>query len=270
MEEKFLKKRSKNEILDFINEYLYVDKNGAEAIYNYFNEMFLYAKVIPNDKKIVIEHYSSYNKKFVIFHTLYGRRVNDVLSRATAYLTGLIHHRDIEIGINDNGFYLSSDKPIQASKAFQNLKNKDIDKIMEIALEKTEVLRRRFRHCATRGLMILRTYKGMRKKVGRQQVSSMLLISAVKRISNDFPILKEARREVLEDLMDIKHAKEIIKNIEEEKINIKEINTTIPSPFGFNLVLQGQMDLFKVEEKIEFLKRMHDLVLAKIGKDQKN
>ena len=31
----------------------------------------------------------------------------------------------------------------------------------------------------------------------------MILLNAVKRISNDFAILKEARREVLDDLMDL-------------------------------------------------------------------
>ena len=269
MEEKFSKGRSKKEIIDFIDEYLYVDKNSAEAIYRYFNEMFLYVKEIPNDKKIVIEHYNSYNKKFVVFHTLYGRRVNDVLSRATAYLVGLLGKRDVELGVNDNGFYLASENNMQAKRAFDSLKSKDLNKIMEIALEKTEVLRRRFRHCAGRSLMILREYKGRRKRVGRQQVSSMLLISAVRRISNDFSILKEARREVLEDLMDIEHAREIIKKIENGNVKIKEIDTKVPSPFAFNLVLQGYVDVFKVEDRMEFLKRMHQLVLAKIGMTEK-
>ena len=268
MEEKFEKKRSKKEILKFIDEYLYVDAYGKEAIYNYFNEMFKYVKVIPSDKKIVVEHYNAYNKKYVVFHTLYGRRVNDVLSRAVAYLTGLLGRRDIEIGISDNGFYLSSEKKMQAMKAFESLKGKDLDKIMEIALEKTEVLKRRFRHCAGRSLMILRMYKGHKKRVGRQQVSSMILINAVKRISNDFPILKEARREVLEDLMDVDNAREIIKLKDKKKIKIKEIETKVPSPFAFNLVLQGHMDLFKIEDKTEFLQRMHNLVLAKIGQSQ--
>jgi len=269
MEEKFSKGRSKKEIIDFIDEYLYVDKNSAEAIYRYFNEMFLYVKEIPNDKKIVIEHYNSYNKKFVVFHTLYGRRVNDVLSRATAYLVGLLGKRDVELGVNDNGFYLASENNMQAKRAFDSLKSKDLNKIMEIALEKTEVLRRRFRHCAGRSLMILREYKGRRKRVGRQQVSSMLLISAVRRISNDFSILKEARREVLEDLMDIEHAREIIKKVENGNVKIKEIDTKVPSPFAFNLVLQGYVDVFKVEDRMEFLKRMHQLVLAKIGMTEK-
>lgn len=117
--------------------------------------------------------------------------------------------------------------------------------------------------------MILREYKGRRKRVGRQQVSSMLLISAVKRISNDFPILKEARREVLEDLMDIDNTNLIIKKVESEDIKLKEIDTKIPSPFAFNLVLQGYADVFKMEDRIDFLKRMHQLVLAKIGKENK-
>ena len=117
--------------------------------------------------------------------------------------------------------------------------------------------------------MILREYKGKRKRVGRQQVSSMLLISAVRRISNDFPILKETRREVLEDLMDIAHANEILVKVEKGEIKVKEIDTKIPSPFAFNLVLQGYVDVFKIEDRIEFLKRMHNLVLAKIGKTEK-
>ncbi len=269
MEEKFSRGRSKEDILKFIDEYLYVDRNSAEAIYRYFNEMFQYVKEIPNDKKILVEYYNAYNKKFVVFHTLYGRRVNDVLSRAVAYLVGLLGKRDVEIGITDNGFYLSSEDSMQARRAFDSLKSKDLGKVMEIALEKTEVLRRRFRHCAGRSLMILREYKGRRKRVGRQQVSSMLLISAVKRISNDFPILKEARREVLEDLMDIDNTNLIIKKVESEDIKLKEIDTKIPSPFAFNLVLQGYADVFKMEDRIDFLKRMHQLVLAKIGKENK-
>jgi len=91
------------------------------------------------------------------------------------------------------------------------------------------------------------------------------LINAVKRISPDFSILKEARREVLEDLMDIENAQKVIDGIEKKNILIKEINTTIPSPFAFNLIAQGITDILKIEDRIEFLRRMHKNVLAKIG-----
>jgi len=266
MEDK-LRNNTKEETLKFIHDYLYVDEMAANAIYEYFKEQLLYAKEIPTDKKIIVEHYSDGEKKYAIFHTLFGRRVNDVLSRAVAFAISRLYHKDAEIGINDNGFYVAYRKGVEATNAFKKIKSSELRKILELAIERTEVLKRRFRHCATRSLMILRSYKGTTKKVGRQQVSSMILLNAVKRISNDFPILKEARREVLEDLMDIENAEKVIKEIESGNIKIKEISTTIPSPFAFNIVLQGYIDLLKMEDKIEFLRKMHDMVMAKIGKN---
>jgi ATP-dependent Lhr-like helicase len=112
--------------------------------------------------------------------------------------------------------------------------------------------------------MILREYMGKRKRVGRQQVSSMLLLNAVKRISPNFSILKEARREVLEDLMDIENSTFVLKQIEKGKIKVKEINIATPSPFSFDLVLEAHTDVLKIEDRIEFLRRMHKKVLDKI------
>ncbi|MEK6940523.1 MAG: DEAD/DEAH box helicase [Nanoarchaeota archaeon] len=262
MEEK-LKKYDKEEVLKFIQEYLYVDLNTAEAIFNYFYEQYKYLE-IPHEKKILMEHYDEDKKKYVVFHALYGRKVNEVLSRAVAYAVSKTEKKDLEIGVNDNGFYLSFDKRINVTGVLNKIKSKDMDKIMALAIDKTEIIKRRFRHCATRALMILRTYKGQTKRVGRQQVSSMILLSAVRKISENFPILKETRREILEDLMDIENAKNVMKEIEDGKITIKEVHTNIPSPFAFNLVLQGKMDIMKADDKIEFLKRIHKDVMLKI------
>lgn len=265
LEQKFTSQKSKEEIIKFINEYLYVDENAASSIYEYFKEQFDYIKEIPNNKKIIIEHYIDENKKKkIIFHTLFGRRVNDCLSRAVAFAISRIEHKSVEIGINDNGFYVSHSKPLNIMKAFKAIKSTELRKVLELAIEKTEVFKRRFRHCAARSLMILRTYKGKRKRVGKQQVSSMILIAALKRISDDFSILKEAKREVLEDLMDIENTIKIMKEIEDKKIEIKELHTTIPSPFAFNLVLQGSLDILKMEDRTEFLRRMHQKLLAQI------
>ncbi len=264
MEEKFIYRKSKEEILQFIAEYLYVDSLAAEAIYQYFKEQFDYVE-IPHDKKIIVEHYYELDKHYMIFHTLFGRRVNDCLSRALAYAIFRQQHRDVELGISDNGFYLASDQKIQALRAFKLLKSDELRKVLEIAVEKTEVLKRRFRHCATRALMILRTYKGKTKRLGKQQVSSMILYSALKRINENFSIIKEAKREVLEDLMDVENAVKVIKLVEDGDIILKEISTNIPSPFGLSLVMQGYVDVMKMEDKIEFARRMHQMVLAKIG-----
>lgn len=266
LEEKFVNKRSKEEIIEFLKEYLYVDNDPANIIYEYAKEQYYFTKEIPSDKKILIEHFTDEDgSKKVIFHTMFGRRVNDCLSRAVAYAIGKTQHRDVEIGISDNGFYVGIMKKVDVMKSFRLLKSNELKKVLEFAIEQSEVLKRRFRHCATRALMILRNYKGKHKRVGRQQVSSMILMNALKRISNDFSILKESRREVLEDLMDIESSALVIKGVEEGKIKVKEINTQLPSPFGLNLVMQGKADLMKMEAKADFLKRMHKMLLAKIG-----
>jgi len=265
MKDKFENKVDKKETLKFIQEYLYVRKDTAGALYNYMKEQYDYVG-IPNEKELYIEHYDEGEKKYVIFHTLYGRRVNDALSRCLAYAIARQQHKDVEIGINDNGFYLSfGKKGIEVMKSFKLLKTEDLRKVAELAIDKSEVLKKRFRHCAGRSLMILRNYKGRKMRVGRQQVSSMILMNAVRRISDNFVILKEAKREVLEDLMDINNTIKILKDIESGKLKIKEIQTTIPSPFSFNMIMQGFTDILKMEDRIEFLKRMHQMVLAKIS-----
>ncbi len=265
MNELFCANKPKKEILEFINNYLYVDKNAAESIYDYFYGQFNYAE-IPSHSRIIVEQYTDdkNKRKYYIFHTLYGRRVNDCLSRAVAFAVARTQHRDVEIGINDNGFYVASDKSVNVMQAFNLIKSKEMRKVMDMAIENSEILRRRFRHCASRAMMILRNYMGHRKRVGRQQVSSMILINAVKRIDPNFCILKEARREVLEDLMDIENTTKVIEGIEQKKILVKEIKSGLPSPFAFNVVLQGFTDVMKIEDRVEFVRRLHEQIMAKI------
>ena len=153
---------------------------------------------------------------------------------------------------------------IVTARDAHNLKAKDLEKTLKEAIDKTDVLARRFRHCAGRSLMILRSYKGRRKTVGVQQMKSHFLLAAVKKITNEFPILREARREVLEDLMDIKNAGKILEGIEKGKIKIKTIETKLPSPFALNLILQGHSDLIRIEDKQAFLRRMHKLHIENI------
>ena len=268
MEEYFKADVGRERIYEYIDEYLYVDENSKRSIYEYFKEQHLFT-TIPHDQKIVVEHYTDEDKKYVIFHTLYGRRTVDVLSRAAAYVASQHLNDDIEININDNGFYLGIPKnsSLNGEKILKSLDPNTLYDVMKDVLAKTEVLKRRFRHCAARSLMILRNYKGNTKSVSRQQLSSRLLISAVRRISDDFIILREARREVLEDLMDITHAKEVLEDVQTENVEIVQTYTDIPSPFAFNLITAGYADVMKMQDKQEFLQRMHEYVLAKIGID---
>jgi ATP-dependent Lhr-like helicase len=262
--ERMLHNKPQKEILKWIREYLEVDETTALALYSYLREQYDYCKVLGNDKLIIIEQNPQDGK--TVFHSLFGRRVNDCLSRAIAFVLAQKDKRDVELGISDNGFYISG-KRVKAKEAFKILRPDKLQKVMDLAIERSELYKRRFRHCAGRALMILRNYKGRQKRVGRQQVSSMILMKALERLDRDFCILQEAKRECLEDVMDIKNTMNVLQGVRDNKILVKEIHTNPPSPFAFSLALQGHLDVLKIEDKHEFLRRMHKLVLAKIGQE---
>jgi ATP-dependent Lhr-like helicase len=271
LKKKFEKNIEKEKIKEFIREYTYTSEQVSEEIYEYFNQQFGFSE-IPDIDTITIEKYTDErdDKKYILVNSMYGRRVNDALSRALAYLIGNsknLSKRDVEVGISDRGFYISSENT-KIEKAFEKLNSENIEETLKEAIEKTDVLTKKFRHCATRGLMILRTYKGATKSVKKQQMKSHFLINSVKKISKEFPILKEAKREVLEDLMDIEKAKQVLDWISEGKVKLSYNNVKIPSPFALNLILQGHLDLMKIEDKQDFLQRMHKVYLQEIAHKQ--
>jgi len=255
--------KNKRECIDFISEYVYCNKEVAELIYDYMKEQHDFSE-IPDENTLLIEKFKS-DKEYLLFHSMYGRRVNDVLSRAYAFAAARLRYRDVEIGINDNGFFIAGEK-LDENKILKYVNSGNLGEILKEAIEKTDVLKRRFRHCASRSLMILRSYKGRSKSVGKQQVHSGFLLNAVKKISNEFPILKEARREVFEDLMDINNAELILKAVEDGKIKISVKRVPLVSPFGLILITQSHADLIRMEDRVHFLKRMHALQMKVIGK----
>jgi len=267
LRKRFEKNTEKEKIKEFIREYTYTSPQVSEEIYEYFYQQFQFSE-IPDIDTITIEKYTDErdDKKYVLVNSMYGRRVNDALSRALAYLIGNsrnLSKRDVEVGISDRGFYISSENT-NIEKAFEKLSSKNIEETLKEAIEKTDVLAKKFRHCATRSLMILRNYKGNTKSVKKQQMKSHFLISSVRKISKEFPILKEAKREVLEDLMDIDKAKLVLDWISSGKVKLSYNNVRIPSPFSLNLILQGHLDLMKIEDKQDFLQRMHKVYLQEI------
>jgi ATP-dependent Lhr-like helicase len=266
---------SKKKITKFIHEYLYVDELATESLYRYFYEQAKFSE-IPHKHKILVEYYQEELqpdrwkgpiKTSVIFHTLYGRRVNDALSRALAWLIARREDKDVEIGITDHGFYLAYEGSVRVMTAFELLKERDVRSVLENALTNTEILKRRFRHCATRSLMILKNYKGHRKTVGKQQMRATILQYAVQALDERFPVMKEAFREVMEDSMDVEHSEEVLSQIRDGDIEIVGRITEHPSPFAFHIVMQGRSDLIKIEDRHAFLQRMYKEVMGNLVDD---
>ena len=112
--------------------------------------------------------------------------------------------------------------------------------------------------------------KGNILTIVKYKMPNQNIDSLIQDIRKDFPILKEARREVLEDLMDIQNTKIVLNMIHNGEIKIKNKSTILPSPFALNLMIDGYADLIKIEDKAAFLKRMHEIHKKSIKGEEKD
>ncbi|MEM2347497.1 MAG: ATP-dependent helicase, partial [Sulfolobales archaeon] len=128
----------------------------------------------------------------------------------------------------------------------------------------SELLKRRFRHCAERALALLRRYKGVDTSVSRRQVSSETLLKVVSRLGG-YPILDEAYREVLEDYMDVGNALRILKMIEDGDIKVEVVNVSTPSPFAHSIVAHGYSDVVLMDDRRKLLIKLYESVMRRIN-----
>ena len=268
--QKILQDGKKEEIVEWISKEFPVNVIEATNIVNYFIEQLKFTGgIVADNETLVVETViDGMGRQNIIFHSLFGRRVNDALSRAYGYFLSKIVRGNVGIVINDNGFSLLVPKGLKVLNVddlVQKVTKDNLDDLLKQALEKTVLFKRRFRHCATRALMILKQYKGHKISIGRQSFNSHFLMASVKQISEDFPILKETFREIVEDHMDIVNAKKVLRWIEDGKIKVVDFNSgEVPSPFAHKLFTIGQSDVILIADRKELLEQLHAKVLEKI------
>src|SRR3989442_14280183 len=112
--------------------------------------------------------------------------------------------------------------------------------------------------------MILRNYKGREVSIGRQQLLSQRVLDWLHEIE-DFPVVKETYNEILHMVMDLDHAREILRRIEAGEIAVGESDfTSLPSPFAHNVVLQGGSDLVLMGDRSGLLRELPRKVLESV------
>ncbi|MGC9200769.1 MAG: ATP-dependent helicase [Candidatus Aenigmatarchaeota archaeon] len=287
---KMIEKKKKEDVLRFLKKEYFADEDVAENVYDYLKlelEFLRKFKVknLPSDKVILVENVIDEEKnQNIIFHTLFGRKVNDALSRAFAYALMKKIGKSIKVSINDNGFILTippetlenrfysifelkkvvKESRLDAKEIVKLVNSRNFEDLLKKSLENTELFKRKFRHNAARALMILRNYKGYEISVDKQQMSAERLIKVVKKIKG-FPVLEENYREILEDFMDYKNARNILKMIEEGKIKYEFMPLLdVPSPFAHNLFVISESDVVLMEDRKKLLLELHKKIFNKI------
>ncbi|MFP4632607.1 MAG: ATP-dependent helicase, partial [Halobacteriales archaeon] len=249
-----------------------VDHDGVESLLRLFDEQLRYSGEVSvsTDEQFVVEQVVDLERgrRYYYFHSNYGRRFNDGLSRIVAHEVSRRVGTNVKLSVADNGFAVSVpvNRRVDVYDVVEALDPDGArDKLRE-ALEGSELLKRYFRINATRALMILKNYMGNKKSAKRQQVSSDMLIHYAEEL-DDFVVLDEAYREVMEDKLDVAHIEDVLGEIHDGDLKVYAIEPETPTPMAFGIASLAASDVVLAEDEDEVIKEFHSRVMEAIGDD---
>jgi ATP-dependent Lhr-like helicase len=211
---------------------------------------------VPAPGSLLVEEYPHDDGLTYTFHAPLSRSACEALGRATAARLGRRFGRDLTLSAADLGWSIRLPDGAQIGPddlpALTDPANLAAD-VLE-GLDRGELPARRFRHVAGTALMVLRNPEGGRRRVGGLLWVSTRLYPLVKAACPDHPLLRETRREVLDDLLDTPTALAWLST----RPTLRFRSLDGPSPFASAWVEPGAGgEALRFESPAEALRRLH-------------
>ncbi|SIR97235.1 ATP-dependent helicase [Natronorubrum thiooxidans] len=247
-----------------------LDDDSVRAIARLFDHQLQYAgleSVSTHDRLAieVVRDREEYERHYYV-HSAYGRKVNDGLSRLFAYHCAQQATANVRVAVADNGFVLSMplNRKVDLEGLIDDLEADDVREDLRRAISGTDLLQRYFRINSTRALMILKRYKGYEKSASEQQVSSEMLLGFAEDLEN-FAVIEETYREILEDKLNVEEIESVVGAIEAGDLEVSRHLLDSPTPRAFGLATLSASDVVLAEDESAALQAFHEHVLKQIG-----
>lgn len=232
-----------------------LDPESAEVLVDLFEAQERYSEIPTADALLVEESPREEDSWTYTFHAPLSRSACETLGRATAARLGRRFGRDLTMAASDLGWSIRLPEGARLSRdelgALLDPEGFD-DDVME-GVDRGELPARRFRHIAGTALMVLRNPEGGRRRVGGLLWVSTRLYPLVKAACPDHPLLRETRREILEDLLDAPGALEWLRR----RPPIRFRALLGPSPFATTWIELSEPEPLRYESPAEALRRLH-------------
>lgn len=190
--------------------------------------------IIPAPDELLIERTRTREARHVFLFPFEGRHVHEGLGLILAHRIARSRPVSISITTNDYAIELRTAKPLELTEEeWRNaLSTNDLLPDLFACLNHSELARRRFRDIARIAGLIHPGYPGGAGKTNRHlQASSELFFQVFDEFDPANLLLDQARREVLEDQMEITRLRSALERIAHARITI--IDTPHLTPLGF-------------------------------------
>ncbi|MEM7826617.1 MAG: DEAD/DEAH box helicase [Candidatus Aenigmatarchaeota archaeon] len=212
--------------IDYLMDKYPIDENSAKSIINLIRRQSK-RHIIPDHETILIENY----RDFIILHSCYGTLVNNTIGKYLA--ARLTMETGASVNLKTDAYRII----LQTLSSPENIKKillnaEDIEKTIEVAMERSSLFKWQF-------LYIAKRFGVISKDASLENIRISKIISQYL----DTPLYEETMRTIFLEKMDIKTTKEILHKISSGKIKIVIENGL--SPLGENGLKRQFFDAIK-------------------------
>jgi ATP-dependent Lhr-like helicase len=210
---------------------------------------------IPPARGILIEESPDPRGLAYAFHLPLSRSACEAAARAVAARLGRRATRNLTLSVADLGWSMVVPEESRFGPSdFHDLFHcEDFQRDVLEGLDRGELLGRRFQYVAATALMVLKNSEGGRRRVGGMDWVSQRLYPLVRAACPDHPLLRETRREVLDDVLDCASAYRFFKS--RPTVRFRRLDGVSPFAAAWLGAPPGEALLF--EPPIEALRRLH-------------
>ncbi|MCL2487542.1 MAG: DEAD/DEAH box helicase [Oscillospiraceae bacterium] len=196
-----------------------------------------------DDRTVIVEHFADEaGDHQVMVHAIFGKQINAPLSmlvsRAAKQATGM------EIGVwdDDDGFLLFPYGGRSLPEGLlQTIPRAAVRPMLEALLPSTPLFNMNFRYGAARALM-MGVRSGKRQPLWVQRLRGAEMLDGILKYP-DHPLIRETKRECLEDCWDIAGVEWVLDEIAAGRIAVREVFPEAPSPLSLTLRRQAEATL---------------------------
>lgn len=214
-----------------------IDASSAWNIREYFRRQRDATGRIPDDQLMAIEGFrDEIGDPRIIIHSPFGRRINGLLGLVAVRRLHEILKTTPQLLYNDDGILLRcSDVDELPLNFLADLSVREAEHIVLNDILSSPMFGGQFRQNAARALLMPKVAPGKRTPLWLQRLRAGDLLQIARQF-DDFPIVIETVREVLNDVLEYTNFKNIIRKIEKSEIEIASIQTETPSPFAASML----------------------------------
>lgn len=223
-----------NRLFEKLSE-LGLDASAANGAKGFLERQMEETGILPDDRTILLEHFpDEMGDHQMAVHAIYGRKVNQPLALLIQAYARRRNNMEIGVFDDDDGFlfFPLGEEPLPKDLLY-GIAPETARPILTALLPKTALFSITFRYNAARALMM-----GVRR-AGRQPLwvqrmrSTEMLDSVIG--CEDHPLIRETKRECLEDDWDIDGVEYVLRGIQSGAIRIREVFLDTPSPLSLPL-----------------------------------